>query len=358
MQTQRKELNFNGQNIYPGIDGHLKSWQVSVMIENIMFKTFVQPACPKTLHQYLTKNFPGGTYHSAYEAGFCGFWAHNELIRFGVKSIIASPSDIPTTGKEKVQKTDARDSRKIVRSLRNGDLNPIYIPSVQTLHDRSLIRMRSTLVGDLTKTKQRIKSFLYFHGISLPPQFLKAGTHWSKQFMKWLKEITIGPPADISLNILLTHAENLRVHLLSVNRQVRILSQNDRYSEWVGLLRSVPGIGLITAMVLLTELESITRFINNDDLCAYIGIVPSTHDSGTKESRRKITSRGHHVLRKMMIESAWVAIRVDPALSKSYIEYCKRMEPNKAIVRIAKKLLSRIKYVLTNKKKYELCKVK
>ena len=49
-----------------------------------------------------------------------------------------------------------------------------------------------------------------------------------------------------------------------------------------------------------------------------------------------------------------MAIRNDPALLKSYLDYCKRMEPNKAIVRIAKKLISRIKYVLKNKQPYVL----
>ncbi len=61
-----------------------------------------------------------------------------------------------------------------------------------------------------------------------------------------------------------------------------------------------------------------------------------------------ITPRGHSVLRGAIIESAWMAARIDPALNKSYHEYCSRMEPNKAIIRIARKLLSRIRFVLKN----------
>jgi hypothetical protein len=59
--------------------------------------------------------------------------------------------------------------------------------------------------------------------------------------------------------------------------------------------------------------------------------VPSTHSSGDKELVGGITRRGHTVLRSAIIESAWIAARHDPALIKSYHEYCRRMDPNKAI---------------------------
>jgi transposase len=121
---------------------------------------------------------------------------------------------------------------------------------------------------------------------------------------------------------------------------------------------SIPGIGLLTAMIILTELETMDRFSNMDQLCAYIGFIPSTKSSGDDDKLGGITPRGHNVLRSAIIESAWIAVRTDPALIKSYHDYCKRMEPNKAIIRISKKLLSRIRYVLKNKQAYEYSKVK
>jgi len=358
MLTQKKELNFSGQNIFVGFDAHLKSWKVSIMIEDLFYKTFVQPACPKTLYNYLDKHFPKGTYHTAYEAGFCGFWAHYELSKLGIKSIVVNPADIPTTGKEKVQKEDGRDSRKIVRSLQAKELVPIYVPSIENINDRSLIRMRATLTKDLSRNKQRVKSFLYFHGISYPECLSVKSSHWSKRFINWLKEIPLSESTGKeALSMLIIQVESLRLNLLSVNRKIRVLSETEKYKKQIEVLRSVPGIGLTTAMTILTELENINRFTSMDTLCGYIGLIPSTHDSGDKRSIRNITPRGHQVLRRMIIESSWIAIRTDPALSKSYLEYCKRMEPNNAIIRIARKLISRIKYVLMNNKKYEYCKV-
>ncbi len=108
METQSKKIDFKDQNIYVGFDAHLKSWKVTVMAEEMVYKTFVQPPEPELLFNYLSKNFPGGKYHSAYEAGYCGYWIHDKLVSFGINSIVVNPADIPTTDKERVQKEDKR----------------------------------------------------------------------------------------------------------------------------------------------------------------------------------------------------------------------------------------------------------
>jgi transposase len=359
MQAQSNKLDFSGQNIYVGFDVHLKSWKVTIMTDHLVHKTFSQPPKPEVLYQYLKNNFPGGIYHSAYEAGFSGYWIHNRLTSLGIKSMVVNPADIPTTDKEKVQKEDKRDSRKIARSLRSGDLTPIYVPSVKTLEDRSLLRTRAILVKDLTRYKNRIKSFLYFHGIDIPESFSNPQSHWSNRFMNWLESIKINEASGKqALLALLAESGSLRVSILKITKQIKELSQTITYKEQEKLLRSVPGIGLLTAMIILTELDVITRFSNTDHLHSFVGIVPSTRSSGEEDNTGKITPRGHSILRSAIIESSWVAVRTDPALMKCYHDYCKRMEPNKAIIRIAKKLLNRIKFVLTNKEPYRFSIVK
>ena len=354
MKAQVKKIDFTGQNIYVGFDAHKKSWRVTVMAEDVIYKTFSQPPQPEVLYNYLTRNFPGAFYHTAYEAGFCGYWIHDKLLSFGIKSIVVNPADIPTTDKERVQKEDSRDSRKIARSLSNGTLTPIYIPSLKTQKDRSLLRTRGMLVRDLTKYKNRIKSFLYFYGINIDDSFKSPQSHWTNRFIKWLESIDIGEESGKeTLRVLISEVKHLRASILDVTRQIRKLSQTKEYERPVTLLKSIPGIGLITAMIILTELETIARFSNLDKMCGYIGLVPSTKSSGEKEKTGNITPRGHSVLRTAIIESAWVAIRNDPGLMKNYLSYRRRMEPNKAIIKIARKLLSRIRFVLNNNKPYQ-----
>jgi transposase len=357
MKTQSNEIDFNGQNIYVGFDVHLKSWTVTIMTEKLTHKTFSQPPNPEALYHYLRRTFPGGIFHSAYEAGFCGYWIHNKLIKFGINSMVVNPADIPTTGKEIVMKDDTRDSIKIARSLRNGDLKPIYVPTLKTLEDRGLLRTRATLVKDLTRYKNRIKSFLHFHGIEFPEAFNKPKTYWSNRFNKWLEDVEMTESSGkASLNVLLEQSKHLRASILQVTRQIRELAKSDGYKMQQELLRSIPGVGLLTAMVILTEIETINRFDSIDQFCGFIGLVPSTNSTGDHEIIGGITPRGHSVLRTAIIESAWMAARLDPALNKCYHDYCKRMEPNKAIIRIAKKLISRIRFVLKNNQPY-VCSV-
>lgn len=352
MQTQK--LNFTGKDIYAGIDVHLKSWKVTIITQGIEYKTFSQDPDAVILLNYLKRNFPNGNYFSAYEAGFCGFSAHRNLINNGIANIVINPADVPTTDKEKKQKEDKRDSRKIARSLNNGELVPIHIPDQEIEGLRSLIRYRKTLVKELTRCKNRSKSILYYYGIKIPENLASVSKYWSKRYTQWLLEIELDTEYASSVLVKMVETvEHLRTKLVEINREIRKLEKTTTFSREISLLRTVPGIGLIMAITILTELNPIQRFENFDSLCSYIGLIPSTNSSGDFDKTGRITRRSNRHLRGMLIESSWAAIRQDPALMLRYSELCQRMAPNKAIVRIAKKLVSRIRYVLKNEEAYE-----
>jgi len=353
MQKQNYELDFSGKDIYAGIDAHLKTWTVSIMVEGIMCKTFSQDSKPLDLKRYLEKKYPNGHYHSAYEAGFCGFGPHRELLKYGIHNIVVNPADIPTTDKEKKQKEDARDSKKIARSLHNNELNAIFVPSIEIESLRELVRHRKTIVKEINRYKYRTKSFLYRNGIKIPNELTVGSKYWSKRYSNWLKSLTFQTEySKTTIDSIIATVEHLRKELLTVNRQLRKLEKEGAYSETILLLRTVPGIALIMAMTIITELENIQRFNNIDKLCAYVGLVPNTNSSGEKERVGGITKRSNNQLRNMLIESAWIAIRHDPALMMKYGELKQRMDGNKAIVKIAKKLLNRIKHVLVTREPY------
>ena len=83
--VQSNKLDFSGQNIYVGIDVHLKSWSVAILSDHSVLKRFSQSPEPEALHKYLVINYPGANYFSVYEAGFCGFWIHERLTDLGIK---------------------------------------------------------------------------------------------------------------------------------------------------------------------------------------------------------------------------------------------------------------------------------
>ncbi len=353
MRNKSKKLDFTGQKIYIGLDTHLKSWKVTIRVEDTFFKTFSQPPEAETLSKYLKKNFPGGNYFSAYEASFSGFHAHRKLIKLGIKNIVVNPADIPTTDKERKQKDDARDSRKIAEQLAASKLNAIFVPSIECEGDRAMLRFRRTLTKEVSRNKNRIKSFLYYHGITIPEKFANT-KYWSKCFTKWLLEVELPTESSrTTLTEIIDVVEFLRKKQYHILKEIKKLSQSSRYEKNTEIMISVPGIGLITALTFLTEIENISRFKNLDKLCSYVGLVPMTNSSGDHEAVGDITVRQNKVLRSLIVESAWVAISNDPALMLAYQKLNKKMKPTKAIIRIAKKLLNRIRYVLKNQEPYE-----
>jgi len=353
MITQITKTTFTGQKVFVGLDTHKKDFKVSILVEERFYKTFTSPPRPEHVVEYLLRNFPGAEYYSAYEAGFSGFWIHKKLTQMKVNSIVVNPADIPTTDKERTQKEDKRDSRKIAAQLQAGQLKGIYVPSDETLENRFLLRTRDTVVKDCARAKHRIKSSLFFFGIDFPTQFIDENTHWSNNFIKWLEAIDFqNTAAKKALAIKIDALKYTRQQLLIVTRQIRKLSNENPYKERVQLLISVPGIAMLTAMKFLTELETITRFNNFNQLCSYCGLIPATNSSSENERVSGITYRKNHVLRKALIESSWVAIRNDPALMKSYLTYTRRMKGTNAIIRIAKKILRRILHVLLKNEQY------
>ena len=354
MSSKATKLDYSGINIYTGIDTHLKDWRITLMTDNLTLNTLSVDPNAKAVAKYLRKHFPNGNYYSAYEAGFCGYTPHRALIKEGIQNIIVNPADIPTTDKERKQKEDSRDSRKIARSLKNGELVPIYVPSRAIEELRNFIRHRKTLVKDINRNKSRIKSFLYLSGTPIPPELGTDSRYWSSNFSKWLESIRL--TTDFGHKIIpntLGVVNQLRLTLLAVNRDLRQIAKREEFAESVKLLISIPGIGLTSALTILSELVTISRFKNLDKLCSFVGLVPTTNSSSEQERVGNITPRSNKILRSILIESAWIAIRHDPGLGLAYARLCARMKANKAIIRIAKKLLSRIRFVLKNQIEYQ-----
>lgn len=356
MNRQATKNYFEGQPVYVGIDYHKKNWKVTIMGKDYEHKSFTQDPSPVLLANYLKKNFPGGEYYAAYEAGFSGFDSCRKLNELGIKCKVVHPADVPTNQKERIQKTDKADSRKLARSLRNGELEAIHVPTEELEADRSLIRQRYRVMKDLARMKNRVKSLLLQYKIKVPEKFSPSQQrHWPNAFIFWLQSIELPHRSlQLCLDNYVRIGLGLRKELLLIHKQVRDLSKQERYTKDYGLLISVPGIGLLVAMSLLTQLGQISRFQNLDKLCNYVGLVPSMHNSGDKVVTGKITCRGRKQLKVMLIEASWVAVRNDPVLMAKFTELTRTMKKNKAIIRISRKLLSRIRYVLIHKQPYEI----
>lgn len=350
MQTNLKD--FTGESIYVGIDSHLKSWKITLMCDELELRNFTQEPDSKKLATFLRRNYPGADFQCVYEASFSGFNAQRALNSEGIPCMVIHPADVPTTDKEKRQKSDRIDSRKLARGLKNGDFTPIYVPSIEQQQDRSLLRIYDKVTRDISRVKNRIKFFLMFFGIEIPSEF--QGKNWANGFNTWLKQVNPGGLGNQSFRILLEEYEMLKGKWLELNQMIKELSNQDRYKENVELLNSIPGIGRLTAMILLTEIGDINRFPSFKELSSYFGLIPNCHNSGETERVGRNTKRGNVYLKYILVEVSWMCIRYDSSLLLTYKSAVRTMNSNKAIIKVAHKLLNRIRFVLRNKQPYKI----
>ncbi len=339
------------QKVYIGIDVHLKQWNVSIIQGGSIRKPFQQSPDALTLFHHLQRHFPDMEYYSAYESGFCGCTAHYELKALGIENIIFNAADISQTHKEKVRKTDGVDSAKIARSLSHGELRCIHIPPQWRLDDRNLIRLRSTQVSDLKRMKIRIRHFMHTNGIKIPQEF---SSRWTKAFINWILErsASLNNSTGESLRLMCQSLIKMMDEHRVLNRRLIELMKTERYCADYELLRTVPGIGAVTAITLLLECGDLADFKSAEAFCSFVGLVPDAYQSGEHNADCSMTRRRHRTLRYMLTECAWRAISRDSHLSGLYVHYTRRMAKPKAIVKIANKLAKIIKFVLKNKKAY------
>ena len=348
-----KETSYTKVELFIGIDVHKKQWSVSIYSGQIHHRTFSQLPCPEVLHRYIGAHFPGSQVKCAYEATCFGWWIARKLRSFGYECLVVNPSDIPTTSSESQNKTDKIDSRKIAKTLQAGLLRSSYIPDEELEGDRQMIRYRKRLWSDLVRIKNRIKGTLRFCGVQLPAEHDNA--YWTKAFLRWLRAVELPSVGTrFTIDSLLDQYDQLYSHHLKVSREVRGLLKTGRYKERGKLLSGIPGIGPLTSIQLLVELGEVDRFRTFKSLNSFIGFKPTTYSSGEHDWKGHMTIRRHTALRSALIECSWQAVQKDPALLVKYEELLKRMTKKRAIVVIARKLLSRIYHVLKYEEPYEI----
>jgi transposase len=327
--------DFNGQKFYVGLDVHKKSWVVTIRSLGIEVAHFTQPPGAEALSSYLQRDFPGGEYHSAYEAGFCGTGAHEELCKLKIKNIIVHAADIPSTDKQKKNKTDLHDSRAISLHLEKQSLKGIYVLTQDQQELRSLFRLRESKVSDVTRTNNRLKSFLMYYSIKLPDTISK-NEFLSGKALAWLS-IELGcASGTFTLKQYIEELKYQRLQLYYITKSLRGQVQALHKQTYENLL-SVPGIGAITAMGLIAEVADFRRFDDPDEYSSYLGLCPWEDSSGPVIKTKGMQPRCNSHLRPLLVEASWKAIKKSRSLFAYYSKHAGK-DNKKVIIKVARKL--------------------
>ena len=281
----------------------------------------------------------------AYEASQAGYGLSDFLTDRGVECHVLSPTHLPKTPKSSRMKTDQRDAQMILEQVRGYILagNPlpsVWIPPQRLRDDRELVRARIDMADEVTRVKLRINSLLKRYEFTTCP----TKTKFSKAHVRCLRRDfipTLDPTAAIKLKLLLDQLEMFLSQQAELDLAIRELSLTNRYKFACRELRKIPGVGLLVAMAFLTEMGDLTRFHNRREIAAYLGLCPSSFESGINDDRKgRITRQGPARLRKMLCQAAWVSVAHCQMARETYsrIRQNQKHRSKKALVALMRKL--------------------
>jgi transposase len=347
----QNSTEFKDQKFFIGMDVHKKSWAITIRSLGLQIDRFTMPPSVETLLAHMRKNYPGGKYYSAYEAGFCGTSIHELLCKTGIENIIVNAADIPTTDKQRKNKTDLHDSRAIAEKLEKNEIYGIYVLTREQQELRSLFRLRQQMVIDVTRSNNRLKGYLAFMGIEIPAA-LTATEYLSKKALDWLSNLEMAIDAGtISLK---TYVDELRHQRTQLSQITKLLRQHItlHHAKSYQCLITVPGIGPVTAMALLAEIADFNRFKSPDEYCSYLGLMPWEESSGEVIKTKGMQPRCNRFLRPLLMEASWAAIRSNRDLFAYYSKHAKK-DSKKAIVKVSRKVALTARGVVLKKKPYD-----
>jgi transposase len=337
------------EELFVGIDLHKHRWYVTIRTFDVGLFSASIPGTWEALQRLLAR-YDGHQLQAVYEAGYFGFRLHDRLVEHGIPCLVTPPSLVPKEYGNRV-KTDRRDSRKLAHLLAKGLLKRVWVPSEEERYHRQVIRRRRQLVRDRVRTQSRIKAELRFHGIHLE----EPRGRWTQPFWAYLRRLNFGNRwMQESFNRLLEQYEFLSAQIDKQTQLLRELSETVRYRERVEILQSIPGIGMISAMEVLLELQDVSRFRRAEQLAAYVGLTPSQYSSADKVRMGRITGIGKNTLRSLLVEASWTLIRKDQAMREKYDRIKIRSGGKRAIVAIARTLLLRMRRMLLDGRVYAL----
>lgn len=341
--------DYTGKTIFVGMDVHKKTYSVTAICDGIIVKRDTLKAEPQGLISYLKKRFGSGKIKTAYEAGFCGFHLHRTLEAAGIENIVVHAAGIETSNSR--VKTDKRDSLKIAAHLAEGKLRSVYIPTVEQEDCRTVTRLRDTFCKERTRIGNQIKSLLFLHGLIPADNNKKVSLEWIKS----LYQFEMMPGVRFAIEQFAAMWLEFDAKIKKIDLEIKKQAIKD--SAMDGMYQTVSGIGRTGARVLANELGDLQQFKNERQLFSYIGFTPSEHSSGEHTRQGRITKQGKPIVRKILVQAAWVAIRHDKQLQAIYERIAVKSGAKRAIVAIARRLIGRIRACFRTGEIYEVQKV-
>lgn len=239
------------------------------------------------------------------------------------------------------KKTDKNDARTLAEFLSRDILPQSHLCNTRSEAIRRILKSRSLMVQSAVALKNQAHAILLAYGfMTKTAQFQsKAGRN---RLMKTLPDNI----ADV-ISVLFETLDSIEIQMKKLQRKLRTMTADDKT---VGLLMTIPGIGIVNACTISAYIDDIDRFKTYKNFSAYCGLVPWVQTSNETVHYGRITKRGPKELRTALVQCVVAMVRMesktrDYAIIRQYHELKDQKSSGKAIIATARKL-SRILFVM------------
>jgi transposase len=255
----------------------------------------------------------------------------------GWKVRLAHPGHVHSM-KRGPDKTDGGDAAHLADLLRTNHLPEVWLADNITRQLRRLVRYREGLKAERKNVKLRIRALLREERVSLP-----GVSPWTKAWRQWLLSALPGEQSQWVMQRLLEQLERLETDLATVETRMAEATADDADTQ---RLLSLPGVGLVTAVMLRAEIGRFDRFASGKQLSRFCGVTPCNASSGRRQADAGLIHAGSSELRAVLIQTAQRLPRCDPHWKAMKDRLCRTKPANVATCAIANRWLRRLYHVM------------
>ena len=275
-------------------------------------------------------------------------WVHDLCAALGTAVTCVHANGEPWQWRRVKRKTDRDDALKLAKLALMDQLPAVHVPSPPQRQKRRLILHRRSVVTRRTQSRNAIRSIFSQQGLSLVP----GGRQWTKAGLEQLRE-QARPLAACGPDDLWRGRLAIELDLMAaVDQQLKLIDAtlDALADDRTKLLQTIKGVGPRVAEATVLYLDDPHRFKNANAVAGYAGLVPKQFQSGESDRRGRITRRGPALLRKLLVECAWVMLRYNKWARAVYERLSRgKARKKQAIVALARRLLVRLWAMLRDK---------
>ncbi len=276
------------------------------------------------------------------EAGGHSQWFERLLGECGHQLWVGDPARIRASYVRK-QKTDRRDCQHLLQLMVEGRFPRLWTPSLEERDARQLLVHRQGQVRMRTQVKNQLQALALNQGVQ------KKRKLWTPAGREQLRGLRLLPYASERRDALLRSLQQLDQEIALLDQ--RVLAEAQSRSAAVRLMTH-PGVGPNTALAFVLTIGPVERFATSKQVSSYLGLIPAEYSSGGKQRLGHISKQGSPLLRYLLVEAAQSAVRGDAALGRAYRRCAVRQGRAKAKVAAARKLATRLYWMLRNEQDY------